>query len=80
MDSGLILEPINIVVCDTSFISLQKVLPVPLSCVGRPAYLVALIKPQFEVGRAQVGKGGVVRDASLHTEISDRIEDWFPVK
>ena len=58
-------------------ISLQKVLPAPLSYVTSPAYLVALIKPQFEAARAQVGKGGVVRDSSLHAEISDRIEDWL---
>ena len=77
LNKSLILEPIDIVVCDTSFISLQKVLPAPLSYVTSPAYLVALIKPQFEAARAQVGKGGVVRDSSLHAEISDRIEDWL---
>ena len=76
LDSNLITEPINLIVCDTSFISLKKVLPAPLSCIAGPGYLVALIKPQFEVGREQVGKGGVVRDADLHAEVSNQIWDW----
>lgn len=53
----------DIVVCDASFIPLSKVLPVPLSLAARGAACVALVKPQFEVGKAAVGRGGVVRDA-----------------
>ena len=58
----IIPEPVGIVVADVSFISLEKALGVPLSLAGRGAWLVALVKPQFEVGRALVGKGGIVRD------------------
>jgi hypothetical protein len=57
------------VVCDASFIALRKVLEVPLSLAARPTRLVALIKPQFEVGRSEVGKGGVVRDPALHARV-----------
>jgi 23S rRNA (cytidine1920-2'-O)/16S rRNA (cytidine1409-2'-O)-methyltransferase len=65
------------VVCDASFISLRKVLEVPL-CLAAPAcQLVALIKPQFEVGRGEVGKGGVVRDAALHERVCAEVRDWL---
>ncbi len=70
-------EPIDLIVCDTSFIGLETVLPAPLSLVDRTAALVALIKPQFEVGREQVGKGGVVRDSTLHRQVCDRISNWL---
>ena len=69
-------EPIDIVVCDASFIGLEKVLPVPLQFARPGARLVALIKPQFEVGRGEVGKGGIVRDESLREAVCRRIEDW----
>ncbi|WP_373488985.1 TlyA family RNA methyltransferase [Blastomonas sp.] len=69
--------PIDIVVCDASFIALDKVLPVPLSFVRSGGWLVALIKPQFEVGRDQIGKGGVVRDPALHTAVCDRVMAWL---
>ena len=55
-------EPVGLVVCDASFISLRTVLPAPLALTAPDASLVALIKPQFEVGKGRVGKGGVVRD------------------
>ena len=55
----------DLVVIDTSFISLKLVLPAVLRLVARPGEIVALVKPQFEVGKGQVGKGGVVRDATL---------------
>ncbi len=70
-------EPIGLVVCDASFISLTKVLPAGMALAAPGARLVALIKPQFEVGRGQVGKGGVVRDPALHAEVCDRIRDWL---
>ena len=57
-------ETADLVVCDASFISLAKVLPAPLALTHAGAHLVALVKPQFEVGRAEVGKGGIVRDAA----------------
>jgi 23S rRNA (cytidine1920-2'-O)/16S rRNA (cytidine1409-2'-O)-methyltransferase len=59
-------EPVDIVVCDASFIGLAKVLEAPLKLAKAGAKLVALIKPQFEAGRDEVGKGGVVRDPAVH--------------
>lgn len=69
-------EPVDWVVCDASFIGLEVVLPTPLSFTAEAATLVTLIKPQFEVGKERVGKGGVVRDPALHTEVCERIENW----
>ena len=62
------------IVTDVSFISLEKALPVPLSLARKGAILVALIKPQFEVGRAHIGKGGIVRDQAAQSGARDRIE------
>jgi len=70
-------EPVDLVVCDASFIGLEIVLPAPLALAKKRANLVALIKPQFEVGPARVGKGGVVRDQDLHREVCDRIAAWL---
>jgi 23S rRNA (cytidine1920-2'-O)/16S rRNA (cytidine1409-2'-O)-methyltransferase len=72
-----ITQPIDIVVCDASFIALDKVLPVAMSFALPGAWLVALIKPQFEVGRDQIGKGGVVRDSRLHAVVCDRVMQWL---
>lgn len=69
--------PLDIAVCDASFISLAKVLPVPLGFVRAGGHLVALIKPQFEVARHEVGKGGVVRDAALHQRVCDETSSWL---
>lgn len=63
----------NLAVIDASFISLDKVLPPTLALLTPDAEVVALIKPQFEVGRGQVGKGGVVRDPRQHDEVIARI-------
>lgn len=73
----LIDRPCHWVVCDASFISLAKVLDVPLRLAASPCQLVALIKPQFEVGRAEVGKGGVVRDPALHSRVCDEVRGWI---
>jgi 23S rRNA (cytidine1920-2'-O)/16S rRNA (cytidine1409-2'-O)-methyltransferase len=70
-------EPIDLVVCDASFISLKLVLPAPLALTRPGAALVALVKPQFEVGKGQVGKGGVVRDPALHEAVCAGIADWL---
>lgn len=70
-------HPIDIVVCDASFIGLQTVLPASLALAADGADLIALIKPQFEVGKGKVGKGGVVRDPALHEEVCMRIRDWL---
>ena len=65
------------VVCDASFISLSKVLERPLELAAPECRLVALIKPQFEVGREEVGKGGVVRDPALHQRVCDEVRSWI---
>ena len=70
-------EPIDLVVCDASFIALAKVLAVPLTFVKPGGRLLALIKPQFEAGREEVGKGGVVRDPAIHTRVCDAVADWL---
>ncbi len=68
-------QPPSLAVIDASFISLDKVLPATLALLGGEAEVVALIKPQFEVGRGEVGKGGVVRDARKHEEVVERIRE-----
>ena len=73
----LITAPCSWVVCDASFISLAKVLDVPLRLAAPQCQLVALIKPQFEVGRGEVGKGGVVRDSALHARVCDEVRAWL---
>ncbi|MGN6498562.1 MAG: TlyA family RNA methyltransferase [Tsuneonella sp.] len=65
------------VVCDASFIGLAKVLERPLELAAPRCRLVALIKPQFEVGREEVGKGGVVRDPVLHARVCDEVRAWL---
>jgi 23S rRNA (cytidine1920-2'-O)/16S rRNA (cytidine1409-2'-O)-methyltransferase len=67
--------PCDWVVCDASFIGLAKVLEVPLRLAAPQCRLVALIKPQFEVGRGEVGKGGVVRDPVLHERVCHEVRD-----
>ncbi|MEP7221909.1 MAG: TlyA family RNA methyltransferase [Novosphingobium sp.] len=74
---GLIDAPCNWVVCDASFIGLAKVLEVPLRLAAPECRLVALIKPQFEVGKGEVGKGGVVRDPVLHARVCDEVREWL---
>ena len=72
----LIDKPCDWVVCDASFIGLAKVLERPLELAAPRCRLVALIKPQFEVGREEVGKGGVVRDPALHARVCDEARAW----
>ena len=77
LTSAHIDRPATWVVCDASFIGLEKVLEVPLALAARPTRLVALIKPQFEVGRGEVGKGGVVRDPALHARVCAEVQGWL---
>ena len=70
-------EPVDLIVCDASFIALSKVLPVPMSFAKEDARLVALIKPQFEAERHEVGKKGVIRDASVHTRVCQEVQHWL---
>lgn len=68
---------VDLIVCDASFISLRTILPAALVFARPGAHLLALIKPQFEVGKEFVGKGGIVRDKALHAEVCQRIYDWI---
>lgn len=72
-----IADPIDLITCDASFIGLATVLPAPLSLAAERAGLVALIKPQFEAGPAEVGKGGVVRDPAIHSAVCERVRAWI---
>jgi 23S rRNA (cytidine1920-2'-O)/16S rRNA (cytidine1409-2'-O)-methyltransferase len=67
-------EPADLAVCDVSFISVTLILPAIPPLLRTPGAMVILVKPQFEVGRAQVGKGGIVRDPALHAEVCAKIE------
>jgi 23S rRNA (cytidine1920-2'-O)/16S rRNA (cytidine1409-2'-O)-methyltransferase len=73
----LIPETIDLVVCDVSFIGLAKVLAAPLQLTGRGAHLIALVKPQFEVGPERVGKGGVVRHPQARAEAAAAVGAWL---
>jgi 23S rRNA (cytidine1920-2'-O)/16S rRNA (cytidine1409-2'-O)-methyltransferase len=70
-------EPVDLITCDASFIALSVVLPAPLALAAERAQLVALVKPQFEAGREQVGKGGVVRDPAVHRGVCEQIAAWI---
>jgi 23S rRNA (cytidine1920-2'-O)/16S rRNA (cytidine1409-2'-O)-methyltransferase len=76
LNFGIVPEPVDVVVCDASFIGLAKVLEAPLKLAKRGARLVALIKPQFEAGRAEVGRGGVVRDSAVHERVCAEVQAW----
>lgn len=76
LTSEIIPDPVDIIVCDASFIGLSKVLVAPLKLAKPGARLVALIKPQFEAGRDEVGKGGVVRDSSVHERVCAEAKRW----
>ena len=69
-------DTVNIVVCDASFIGLSKVLGPALGLAEEGAKLIALVKPQFEAGRGEVGKGGVVRDPIIHQRVCDEAASW----
>jgi 23S rRNA (cytidine1920-2'-O)/16S rRNA (cytidine1409-2'-O)-methyltransferase len=76
LDANIVPEPVDIVVCDASFIGLAKVLQAALKLAKPGAKLVALIKPQFEAGREEVGKGGVVRDPAVHERVCAEAAEW----
>lgn len=75
--ASLSAHSLDLIVCDASFISLTKVLPAALALAKPGAQLVALIKPQFEVGKAEVSRGkGVIRDPALHQQVCADIAAW----
>ncbi len=80
LTSEQIPEPVDIVVCDASFIGLAKVLEAALQLAKPGAKLIALVKPQFEAGRSEVGKGGVVRDPAVHERVCAEAAEWVRSK
>ena len=77
LTTAIVPEPVDIIVCDASFIALSKVLDAALGLARPGAALVALVKPQFEAGRGEVGKGGVVRDPVVHQRVCDAASEWI---
>lgn len=74
---AIVTEPIDIIVCDASFISVAKVLDTALNFAKPGGRLIALVKPQFEAERHEIGKGGVVRDAEVHARVCVGAADWL---
>ena len=73
-------EPVDLLVIDVSFISLTLALPQPLTHLRTGGYAVALVKPQFEARRGEVGRGGVIRDEALREDILMRVEQWLSAR
>ncbi len=80
LTAEIVPELVDIIVCDASFIGLAKVLDAALGLARPGAGLVALVKPQFEAGRGEVGKGGVVRDPAIHQRVCDDAAAWIESK
>jgi 23S rRNA (cytidine1920-2'-O)/16S rRNA (cytidine1409-2'-O)-methyltransferase len=76
LTGAVVTEPVDIVVCDASFISLAKVLDTALGFAKPGGLLVALVKPQFEAERDEIGKGGVVRDPAVHERVCAAAAEW----
>lgn len=76
LSKAIVPEPVDVIVCDASFIGLAKVLDAALDLARPGALLVALVKPQFEAGRDEVGKGGVVRDPAVHERVCNEAAGW----
>ncbi|RPH51820.1 MAG: TlyA family RNA methyltransferase [Desulfobacteraceae bacterium] len=77
MPSEMITSLMDFVTIDVSFISLKIVVPSVLKFMKKDGAIIALIKPQFEVGKGRVGKGGVVKDVCLHSEVIKSLSDFF---
>jgi 23S rRNA (cytidine1920-2'-O)/16S rRNA (cytidine1409-2'-O)-methyltransferase len=77
MPADRIAEPVDLITIDTSFISLKIVIPAALSFLAPAGSVIALVKPQFEVGKGKVGKGGVVRDPSLHAAVIEELRAFI---
>ena len=80
LTDAVVTEPVDIVVCDASFISLAKVLDKALDFARSGGRLVALVKPQFEAERGEIGKGGVVRDAEVHARVCAAAAEWVTAR
>ena len=77
MPLNMLPEPVDLVTIDVSFISLKIVVPAVMKLIKKPAWIIALIKPQFEVGKGKVGKGGVVRDPLQHESVLNELDQFF---
>lgn len=77
LSADLVPEAVDMVVCDASFIGLAKVLPAALGLARPGSDLVALIKPQFEAGPGQVGKGGLVKDVQILSRVQDDVAEFL---
>jgi 23S rRNA (cytidine1920-2'-O)/16S rRNA (cytidine1409-2'-O)-methyltransferase len=77
LTSAIVTEPVDLIVCDASFIGLAKVLDAALGLAKPDGRLIALIKPQFEAGREEIGKGGVVRDPEVHERVCAEVARWL---
>ena len=77
LDDKIIKEKLDAIVCDVSFISLKKALPASLFFLKNKGWIIGLIKPQFEIGKSLVGKGGVVRNEEHHEMVVSDIKDWL---
>jgi 23S rRNA (cytidine1920-2'-O)/16S rRNA (cytidine1409-2'-O)-methyltransferase len=77
MPLNMLPEPVDLVTIDVSFISLKIVVPAVMKFIKKPAWIIALIKPQFEVGKGKVGKGGVVRDPLQHESVLNELDQFF---
>ncbi len=77
LTSEIVTEPVDLIVCDASFIALAKVLDAALGFAKPGGGLIALIKPQFEAERSEIGKGGVVRDPVVHDRVCAMVADWL---
>ena len=73
----IVTEPIDLITCDASFIALAKVLDAALDFARPGGRLIALVKPQFEAGRDEIGKGGVVRDPAVHARVCAAAAAWL---
>ena len=76
MDLDLIKEPIDLISIDVSFISLKHMFPVCDKILSDDGVILSLVKPQFEAGKEQVGKGGIVRDSEVHKEVITKVIDY----
>lgn len=76
LTAEIVTEPVDIIVCDASFIGLAKVLDTAIGLARPGGRLVALVKPQFEADRAEIGKGGVVRDPAVHERVCAAAAAW----
>ena len=77
LERTVIAEPLDLIVSDVSFISLTLALPAALALARPGGRLIALIKPRFEAGRREIGKGGIVRDEAVHARVCAHIADWL---